>query len=145
MNIYSLIEPTDETSEILLVSVTKLLSCKIGVQYDGIERCYGLCTRGSEMKRPVIFKLLDFRTKLEILKNARKLQGTNIYINEDFSAQVRQICKNLRDHSVDIRKQASKYRLQYDSLIVDSVRYTWDSVRKTRVQAPCATVSRDTE
>lgn len=59
-------------------------------------------------------------------------------MNEDFSARVWQIPKDLWDHSVGIRKQAGKYRLQYDSLIVVNV-------RKTIVQAPHATVSRRTQ
>ena len=49
-------------------------------------------------KRPrtIILKLLDFKDKTEILRNARRLQGTGIFINEDFCYETTIIRKDLR-------------------------------------------------
>ena len=37
--------------------------------------------------RIIIFRLLNFKDKENILKNCRKLKGTNIFVNEDFSQE----------------------------------------------------------
>ena len=46
-------------------------------------------------KRPVIIKLLSYKDKLYILKNAKHLKGTGYYINEDFSYETMMIRKEL--------------------------------------------------
>lgn len=90
--------------------------------------------RKNSSPRPVIIKRIDFRMKTQILSNARKLKGLKIYINEDFSARVRQIRKSLWQHSADARKNAEKVRLRHDTLMVDSVRYSWDEASGTLVK-----------
>ncbi|KAH6939678.1 hypothetical protein HPB50_020431 [Hyalomma asiaticum] len=104
--IHGLLEPPQETPDTLLASVTGLLSDKLGVHCDVIERCHRLGARRHDKGRPVIIKLLDHRLKLEILKNSRKLKHTNIFINEDFSARVRLLRRNLWQHSTDLRNGA---------------------------------------
>lgn len=128
-------EPRDEKPEQLLSSVLNILHTKLDIKCDNIERCHRLGTRKSEKPRPAIIKLLDFRTKVHILSNASKLKGTDIFINEDFSVRVRQIRKELWQHSADLRKEAEKVRLQYDQLVIDSVRYVWDDSTKSIVES----------
>ncbi|KAH8009195.1 hypothetical protein HPB51_012693 [Rhipicephalus microplus] len=133
--IYGLTETEKETPDQLLETVHELINVKLGVKCENIERWHRLGTpRNNSSPRPVIIKLIDFRTKTQILGNARKLKGSKIYINEDFSARVRQICKSLWQHSVDIRKNADKVRLRHDALIVDSVRYSWDEASGTLIK-----------
>lgn len=132
--IYGLTETVKETPEQLLETVYELINVKLGVKCENIERWHRLGMRKNSSPRPVIIKLIDFRTKTQILSNARKLKGSKIYINEDFSARVRQIRKFLWQHSADVRKNADKVRLRHDTLIVDSVRYSWDEASGTLVK-----------
>lgn len=85
---------------------------------------------------------MDYRSKLAILQNARKLKGTEIYIKEDFSERVRKIRQALWRLSLNQRKNASTIRLQYDSLLIDNVRYVLneagDSIIKTKKQTSAA-------
>lgn len=140
-----MLEPHDGKPEQLLPSVVNLISTKLDIECDNIERCHRLGTRRSDSPRPVIIKLLDFRTKSEILSKASKLKGTDIFINEDFSVRVRQIRKELWQHSADLRKVAKKVRLQYDQLVIDSVRYVWDNVTKSVIEASSNRVPRSNE
>lgn len=63
----------------------------------------------------------------------------------DFSVRVRQIRKELWQHSADLRKVAKKVRLQYDQLVIDSVRYVWDNVTKSVIEASSNRVPRSNE
>ena len=46
-------------------------------------------------KRTVMIKLLRYKDKFDILKNAKKLKGTGYHINEDFSNETMTIRKEL--------------------------------------------------
>ena len=48
-----------------------------------IERAHGVGKFMSDKPRPVIAKFLPFTDKQNILRNSRKLKGTNVFINED--------------------------------------------------------------
>lgn len=135
MVIHGLREKPSESADDLLKSVLELVSVKLGVKCDDIERCHRLGVERKDKPRPVIIKLLDFRTKVAILNNARKLKGTNIYINEDYSARVRMARRALWQNSQDMRKNAGKYRLKHDTLTIDGVRYMWDTDKNVIVQA----------
>lgn len=63
--------------------------------------------------RPVIVKLLRYKDKEEIFKQAKKLTGTNFFINEDFSERVRQGRKELLPQ---LLKHVSKGTLPFSSM-----------------------------
>ena len=48
-----------------------------------IERAHRVGKFMSDKPRPVIAKFLRFTDKQNILRNSRKLKGTNVFINED--------------------------------------------------------------
>lgn len=68
--------------------------------------------------RPVIVKLLRYKGKEEILKQAKKLKGTNFFINKDFSERVHQRRKELLPQLREACKQGNFAFLKYDQLIV---------------------------
>lgn len=143
--IYGLAENSGETSDELLETVTELISSKLEVKCSDIERCHRLGVRKSNNPRPVIIKLLDFRTKVAILSNASKLKSTKIFINEDFSVRVRQIRRELWQNSAEIRQNAKKAKLHYDHLLVDNVRYSWDESKKAIVKESRRLAASDNE
>ena len=49
--------------------------------------------------------MLDYREKILILKNAHKLKGTGIYINEDFSRETTEIRKRLWNDVIKLTNQ----------------------------------------
>ena len=68
--------------------------------------------------RPIVVKLLRYKNKEEILKRAKSLKGTNIFINEDFSENVRMKRKNLLPQLREERKKGNIAFLKYDQLVV---------------------------
>lgn len=124
--IYGLHEAENESSASLLKIVTDLLSSKLCVPCDGIERCHRLGSRTDGKIRPVIFKVIDHREKVLILKNAPKLKGTRLFINEDFSLRVRNIRSQLWHGTADFRRNGARVVLRHDYALVNNTRYTWD-------------------
>uniref|UniRef100_A0A147BL84 Putative tick transposon n=1 Tax=Ixodes ricinus TaxID=34613 RepID=A0A147BL84_IXORI len=124
--IYGLQEADNESSASLLQAVTDLLFSKLSISCDGIERCHRLGSRIDGKIRPVIFKVIDHREKILILKNAPRLKGTRMFINEDFSLRVRNIRSQLWRGTADFRQNGAKVVLRYDYALVNNTRYTWD-------------------
>ncbi|KAH8036004.1 hypothetical protein HPB51_016308 [Rhipicephalus microplus] len=139
--IHGLHETPSETTNHLLESVLDLLSVKLGVNCDDIERCHRLGAVRRDKPRPVIIKLMDFRSKIAIMSNARKLKGTKVYINEDYSARVRLARKMLWQNSQNMRKNARKVKLKHDTLTIDGVRYTWDTDKKAIIKVSTHSLS----
>ncbi|XP_047144602.1 uncharacterized protein LOC124818119 [Hydra vulgaris] len=85
-----------------------------------IERAHRIGKVYNNMDTPktVILKLLNYKDKELILKNAKKLKGKGIFINEDFSEETNKIRRNLIE-KMKIARNSGKYAvLAYDKLIV---------------------------
>ena len=67
--------------------------------------------------RTIFAKLLDYRDKEQIIKNANKLKGSGIYINEDFSKETTEIRKELWLKVKKLRNEGMYAYIQYDRVI----------------------------
>lgn len=115
-------ESESETWSDSEAKVKKLLSEKLGIDHQKIEleRAHRTGKTSSEATRPrpIVAKFLRFKDKQEVLSNAKKLAGTNIYINEDYPEAVRQKRKDLLPAMKEARKRGDIAYLRYDKLIV---------------------------
>ena len=78
----------------------------IAIDKSDISACHVLKTKDPMKKPPIIIRLVNRKSKINILKNGRKLKGTNVYINEhlsrktaNISALARQLKRQQRIHS----------------------------------------------
>ncbi|XP_065650972.1 uncharacterized protein LOC136079179 [Hydra vulgaris] len=90
----------------------------LGVENVKIERAHRAGKKGVKENRTIVLKLLDFKDKEEILENASKLKGKNIYINEDYCMETNKIRKELREKMKIERKLGKFVYISYDKLIV---------------------------
>ena len=74
--------------------VKNLLKDQMGIDVH-IEHAHRTGMFNKSVKRTIVCRLYDYKQKEYIVRNARKLKGTNVFINEDF-------CKN----TVQIRKES---------------------------------------
>ncbi|XP_065684383.1 uncharacterized protein LOC124816551 [Hydra vulgaris] len=79
------------------IKVIKLFEESLGVENVRIKRAHRSGRRDAKTPRTIIIKLLDYKDKVEILKNSSKLKRKNIYINEDFCFETNLIRKDLRE------------------------------------------------
>uniref|UniRef100_A0A1A8F5H3 Uncharacterized protein n=1 Tax=Nothobranchius korthausae TaxID=1143690 RepID=A0A1A8F5H3_9TELE len=82
----------------------------INIDSKDIEGCHPLPSKNKNQKPAIIIRLVNRKQKKELLKQGRKLKGTNVYINEQL------IKKN-----ADIARQARLLRKQ------KKIQSTWTS------------------
>ena len=71
--------------------------------------------------RTMICCLLNFKDKENILKNCRKLKGTNIFVSEDFSQETLEHRRELWKEVKRLREEEDKIAyLNYRSIVVRS-------------------------
>ena len=77
-------EEKGETWEHVAEKVRNLLKNKIGINKEvSIERAHRVGNVIGERPRTIVAKFRDFEDKTEIIRNAKKLKGSNLFINED--------------------------------------------------------------
>lgn len=114
-------EDNNETEQLIINHCLEHL--KIKIDPKEIDRAHRLGRHKNDRCRPIIVRFPFFKTKQDVLTNARKLKGTNFSIGEDFSLSVR----NARRHLVSFAKQQSgKFQINFKTLHMGSKRYVFD-------------------
>ena len=96
---------------------------KLGLENDIIiERAYrakkSKCGK-KDQPRTTVCKLLSYKDKVKVPQNCKKLKGSHIYINEDFSQATLQYRKELWKEAKRLREKEDKIAyLQYRSILV---------------------------
>ena len=87
-------EPWKECEE----EIQKVFNEKFGVKNVHIERAHrskrSKSNNNNGKPRTIVCKLLNYKQKEEILRNTKKLKGSNIFINESFCYETMQYRKN---------------------------------------------------
>lgn len=97
-------------------AVCKMLNDKMGMRGVEFDHAYRL---GDGAKAPIMVKCKHNEDKTKILKSKLKLKGTEIFIEEDYTSNVRETRKTLLGIMKDMRKEGTKVRLAYDYLVVE--------------------------
>ena len=76
--------------------VKDLVKKKLNIDDDiEMDRIHRTGAKRENHPRTVIFRVLRYKDKMKILKEGRKLKGTNIWINEDYSRKTVEMRKVL--------------------------------------------------
>lgn len=80
-----------------------------------IERAHrtGKPDANGRRHRPVVVKFLNYRDRASVLENTNKLKNTGIYINEDFSALMRERRKALLPQMYAARERGLNAYLKF--------------------------------
>lgn len=103
--------------------VQKIFCEQLKINNVVIERAHRIGTRSNlkdtkDKPRTIVLKLLNYKDKENILKNAKMLKGKGIYINEDFSEHTNQIRRSLMERMMKERKDGKYAVIVYDKLVV---------------------------
>lgn len=89
-------EPSDEETRSVEQQVASYLRTKgIEMDLEHIEACHPLPTR-SERPPAVILRFISRKNKMALLKQGRKLKGTNVYMNEHLTKRNADIARRAR-------------------------------------------------
>ena len=107
-------ETWEQTEEIL----HNLVKEKLELENISVERAHRVGNKGKNDKRTIVLKLASFKDKLKIISEARKLKGTNISINEDYSKETLEIRKEKWKEVKELRKNGTYAILVYDKVVI---------------------------
>ena len=107
-------ETWEQTEEIL----HNLFKEKLELENISVERAHRVGNKGKNKKRTIVLKLASFKDKLKIISEARKLKGTNISINEDYSKETLEIRKEKWKEVKQLRKNGTYAILVYDKVVI---------------------------
>ena len=120
LRIYGIMETNDESWEKCEEHADQVFSQKLGLKNIHIERAHHVkIKKGDKSKkpRPIVCNLLSLKDKKLILKNANKLKGTNIFIDEDYSFETMEHRKQLWDEVKYLRSQGNIAYRNYRSIV----------------------------
>ena len=75
-------------------------------------------TNNGNNTRTIICNLLRYKDQVKILRKANKLKETNIFINEDFSRETMELCKQLWKEVKAHRDKARVAYLSYRTVVL---------------------------
>ena len=107
-------ETWEQTEEIL----HNLFKEKLELENISVEKAHRVDNKGKNNKRTIVLKLASFKDKLKIISEARKLKGTNISINEDYSKETLEIRKEKWKEVKELRKNGTYAILVYDKVVI---------------------------
>ena len=107
-------ETWEQTEEIL----HNLFKEKLELENISVERAHRVGNKGKNDKRTIVLKSASFKDKLKIISEARKLKGTNISINEDYSKETLEIRKEKWKEVKELRKNGTYAILVYDKVVI---------------------------
>ena len=99
----------------------KLLDPKNPPEFDRVHRL-GLFRQGQ--CRPIIARCTYYKEKVDLLFKAKNLKGTPFSMAEDFSAETRDIRKELFPHLMEAREKGKKASFSTDKLKIDGKMWT---------------------
>ena len=113
-------ETPTETWEQTEIKVKDLLSAKLQLDPTNVEidRAHRIGSRFGDKPRTIVARFLKYKDKSNILTNAKKLKGTGVFINEDFSDRVAKIRKDLWPRVKDEREKGNIAYINFDRLVV---------------------------
>lgn len=84
--------------------------------------------------RPIIMRFYDYKEKIEVIKNCKKLKGTKISVSDDFSTPTLAKRQKLWESAKQEKDAGSQVRLVYDKIVIDKETYVWDDVKACRTK-----------
>ena len=122
-------EIPNETWEDCEIKIQELIKNKLKInEHIEIDRCHRLSKKKNQNRpRTIICRITKFKEKQKILKNAKLLKNTGIFIYEDFCKDTMELRKELWQEVLEYRRQNKFAYLNYRSIVVcdhgrDSVR-----------------------
>ena len=96
------------------------------------QRCHRLGSRsaGNQKSRDIIVRFLRYQDRMDVWNCRSKLKGSQIFLQEDFPAEIEQRRRKLYPIYKEAKKTRNNIFLVADKLIIDGMRYTilWNNI-----------------
>ena len=97
-----------------------MIKDKLGInEHIEIDRCHRMAKRKNQNRpRTIICRITKFKEKQKVLKNAKYLKGTDMYVYEDLCKDTMELRKTLWNQVLEYRRQNKFAYLNYRSIVV---------------------------
>lgn len=109
---------------------------QIGVEIDpetDIDEIMRMGRIQTGRTRPIIMKMTTREKKFEILKHAKELQGTKIWIDEDYPREIQEERRQLIAKLRELKDQGHRAKIRYNKLIVNGEIYEVKNAEVTKM------------
>ena len=122
-------ETPNKTWEDCEIKIKELIKNKLKInEHIEIDCCHRLSKKKNQNRqRTIIFRITKFKEKQKILKTAKLLENTRIFIYEEFCKDSMEFRKKLWQEVLEYRRQNKFTYLNYHSIVVHN--HWRDSVR----------------
>ncbi|CAG9102962.1 unnamed protein product [Plutella xylostella] len=118
--------------ETLLIGIIKG-NLEIDLSEMEIEFVKRIGKPNHEKTRPILFAVTTLGKKIDILKNKKKLIGTNSYIKEDYPKKIQEIRRSLQPLLEHELEQGNRAVIKYDKLVIIGK----NTQKRQLSQSPC--------
>ena len=115
-------ENWEQTEEKLISMIRDRL--QIEIPPEQIERAHRTGFKHPAKPRPIVCKFISDKTKQRVLKNRKRLRGSKIYIDDDYSKKVREERMQLKEYMFEARSKGSFAYLRFKYLYIDNQKFT---------------------
>ena len=123
--------------------VKNLCSENLGIGHDIIfDRVHRI---GNDESKSIIARCAFYKDREMILKNKKKLIGSDIFVGEDFSKSTRNIRKKLNEFRKQLKNEGKKTNMVYDHLYVDGKKYALSPNGDSLIECVSSVASVDNE
>ena len=123
LRIDGITEKENETWDECEQEVQSLIKDKLGIAENiVIERAHRIKKKGNSENpgkpRTIVCRFLNYKDKTNILKNAKKLKGKNIFINEDLPHETMELHKELWEKVKKHREEDKIAYIHYRTIVI---------------------------
>lgn len=123
-------DPAESEADLRRKVITDTFEKKLNVKCDSVARIHRLGKGATN--RPVILYFQDYNEKTSVMKNVKKLKGTKIFIQNDYSQQTLQKRKLLWESAKADKSQGKTAFLIHDKLCVGDDLFIWNEAKNER-------------
>ena len=118
LRVDGMIESERENWEVTEEKVRSLFREQLNISEDiEIDRAHRVGRWDKNKPRTVILRCHSYKQKVEIQRAAKKLKGTGVYINDDYSNETLQIRKELLKTARELKLQGKGAKVIKDRLV----------------------------
>lgn len=104
-------------------------SLKVDCRFEDIRDIYRIGKVKQGSCRPLFVEFINYKLKLEVLKNAKALKGTGIFLSNDFTPEEQQRRKFLREALKLAQDNNYQATIKKNILYVNSRAYTYEELK----------------
>ena len=105
------------STQIKINILLNLFAKKLQIPITKVERAHIVGNKQISEKKTTVAKFASFKDKQKVLSDIRKVKGTNININEDYSKETFKIREENWKTVKELRKNGTYAILVYDKIV----------------------------